>query len=100
MKKILLNNSKTQKKLNKLPKIYLVALWAKYTVIELPFTGKFVKQDGVYIPLVYNYVDFNGESDEYHLTKITLVTSGGCLIWTQYKNIANKIADLYNEHIN
>jgi hypothetical protein len=101
-KKVLSNNKRTQKYLEKLPKIYIVACWARFGVREYPFTGKFVKDQyrgNVYVPLVYDYDDCNGTGDDYYLRKITNVTTGNIVLWTQNKNIAEKIAAMYNQHM-
>lgn len=101
-KKVLSNNEKTQKYLKKLPKIYVVAHWARFGVREYPFTGKFVKdknRGNVYVPLIYDYDDRNGTGDEYYLKKLTSATTGIIIIWTQNKNVAEKIAAMYNQHM-
>lgn len=101
-KKVLSNNKRTQKYLEKLPKIYVVACWARFGVREYPFTGKFVKDEyrgDTYVPLVYDYDDRNGTGDDYYLRKITNTTTGVIIMWTQNKNIAEKIAAMYNQHM-
>ena len=102
IKKVLSNNKRTQKYLEKLPKIYVVACWARFGVKEYPFTGKFIKdkyRGDVYVPLVYDYDDCNGTCDNYYLRKITNTTTGVIIMWTQNKNIADKIAAMYNQHM-
>lgn len=79
MKKILKNNQKTEKFLNKLPKIYLVVTWAHAGYREYPFSGKHNKEG---IPLVYFYDDHNGTSDNYYLIPITDTTTGFIDGWT------------------
>ena len=101
-KKVLKNNKRTKEYLEKLPKIYIVACWARFGVREYPFTGKFIKdkhRGNMYIPLVYDYDDCNGTCDNYYLRKITNVTTGNIILWTQNKNIAEKIAAMYNQHM-
>jgi hypothetical protein len=101
-KKVLSNNKRTQKYLKKLPKIYVVACWARFGVREYPFTGKFIKdkyRGDTYVPLVYDYDDCNGTSDNYYLRKLTNTTTGIIIMWTQNKNIAEKIAAMYNQHM-
>lgn len=101
-KKVLSNNKKTQKYLEKLPKIYVVACWARFGVREYPFTGKFIKDEyrgDAYVPLVYDYDDRNGTGDDYYLRKLTNTTTGVIIMWTQNKNIAEKIAAMYNQHM-
>ena len=101
-KKVLRNNKKTKRYLEKLPKIYIVACWARFGVREYPFTGKFIKdkhRGNVYVPLVYDYDDCNGTCDNYYLRKITNVTTGNIVLWTQNRNVAEKIAAMYNQHM-
>lgn len=100
MRKILKNDSKTKAYLNSLPKIYLVACWAKYGVQEYPFTGKYkTNEKGISIPLVYDYDDFNGTCDNYYLRRLDHVTTGWIVMWTQHKEIADKIAELFNKEL-
>lgn len=102
MKKVLKNNSKTKAFLDSLPKIYLVACWAKYGVSEYPFTGKYVQdkyRNNISVPLVYDYDDFNGTCDNWYLRKLTNVTTGQIVMWTQSKSVASKIAELFNKEM-
>ena len=98
MKKILENNKKTKEYLNNLSKIYLVGCWAKYGVMEFPFAGKYIKENGKDIPLVYNYNDCNGACDQYWLEKITNTTTGWILCWTQYEAAARAIVEAMNHY--
>ena len=99
MKKVLKNSTKTKKYLEKLPKIYLVACWASYGIREYSFSGKYIKENGKDIPLVYDYDDHNGTCDNYWLRKITDTTTGSILIWTQNKAAAKTIANAMNVYI-
>ena len=96
MRKVLKNTAKTKKRLDKLPKIYVVFLWAKYTVIETVWTGKF--RCG--IPLVYTYYDFNGEYDEYRLMPVYHISSGGFVGWYSNKGVAESICKKLNGETN
>ena len=99
MRKILKNNSKTKAYLDSLPIMYLVGCWAKYGVSEYPFTGKYVQdqyRNNISVPLVYDYDDFNGTCDNYYLRKLTNVTSGEIIMWTQNNSVADKVAELLN----
>ena len=78
MRKILKCTVKTKKYLESLPKIYGIFLWAKWGLLELPWTGKFDKNGE---PLVYIYYDANGMCDEYHLTPISQASSGAFHGW-------------------
>ena len=100
MRKVLKNTAKTRAYLDSLPKIYLVACWAKYGVREYPFTGKYVQnEDGISIPLVYYYDDCNGTCDNWYLRKINLTTTGQIALWTQSKSMACKVAELFNKEL-
>lgn len=100
MRKVLKNTIKTKEYLDSLPKIYLVGCWAKYGVREYPFTGKYEQdENGISIPIVYDYDGHNGTCDNYYLRKLNNVTTGQILLWTQSKNVANKVAELFNKEI-
>lgn len=102
MRKILENSHETKEYLDKLPKIYLVACWAGYGVREFPFAGKFIKdeyQNNIYVPLVYDYDDFNGTCDNWYLRKITNTTTGQIVLWTQDESVASKVAKLFNKEL-
>lgn len=96
MRKVLKNSTKTKEYLEKLPKIYLVACWASYGIMEYPFSGKYIKENGKDIPLVYDHDDCNGTCDCWWLRKITNTTTGGILTWTQNKAAAKTIANAMN----
>ena len=101
MKRVLKNNKKTNKFLDKLPIIYLIAIWAKCGVRSYRFSGNYDKKvnpDGnvIYIPLVWDYDDHNGTCDNWYLRPINLVTTGYIISWTQSKNSAKIIADAIN----
>ena len=100
MKKILKNTERTKAYLDSLPKIYMVGQWAHYGVREYPFTGEYnFNSDGVSIPLVYYYEDHNGTCDNWYLRRLDQTTSGGVVMWTQNKNVADKVAELFNKEI-
>ena len=81
LRKRLPDNQKTRDKLAKLPKIYLIACWAHYGVLEFPFSGKYKKVKDTdsplirYIPLVWDFDDHNGVYPEYVLRPITWTTT-------------------------
>ena len=102
MRKVLKSTPKTEVYLDSLPKIYLVACWAGYGVMEFPFTGKYVQdkyRNNISVPLVYDYDDFNGTCDNWYLRKITNTTTGQIVVWTQSKSVASKIAELFNKEM-
>ena len=100
MRKILKNTAKTRAYLDSLPKIYMVGCWAKYGVREYPFTDKYaLNQSGISVPLVYDYDDHNGTCDNYYLRKLSYVTTGKIIMWTQIKSVADKVAELLNKEL-
>jgi hypothetical protein len=100
MRKILKNTAKTKEYLDSLPKIYMVGCWAKFGVREYPFTGKYVQnEDGISIPLVYDYEDHNGTCDYWYLRRIDYTTTGQIALWTQSKSVASKVAELFNKEL-
>lgn len=98
MRKILKNTTNTKQYLASLPKIYLVVCWAKYGVREYFFTGKYVNINGISIPLVYDYDDHNGTTDNWYLRRIDHTTAGLTFMWTQSRAVADKIAELLNNN--
>ena len=83
MKKVLKNNLKTQRYLNKLRKVYLIGHWYRYGVREYPFAGKFVQDEVLgLIPLVYHYDDRNGTVDNWYLVKLSSVTTGSIISYS------------------
>ena len=87
LRKVLPNNEKTKKYLDSLPKIYLVACWAKYGVMEFPFSGKYKDKEHLQ-PLVWQYDDLNGTSDNWYLKSIEDTTTGSIYLWTFSKEDA------------
>lgn len=94
MRKILKNTAKTNAYLNSLPKIYGLFLWARWGILELPWTGKYDK-DG--FPLVYIYYDCNGSRDDYYLGAIHQASSGGFWGWYENKDTAKEVQEKLNE---
>ena len=103
LRKVLPNTQETKKYLDSLPKIYLVACWAKYCVMEFPFTGesgydKFRAKK--YVPIVYQYDDHNGTDDSYYLRLITETTTGAINGWTLDRDEAYRRAEVKNNEKN
>lgn len=98
LRKKMQNDAKTREFLDSLPRVYLVATWAKTGVWEFPFAGKyeFDKYAQCDVPLVYQYDDSNGTGDDYYLRKITHTTTGFIVGWTFDKEEAEHIADREN----
>lgn len=78
MKKVMPNSFKTSKKLMKMPKIYLIYSAADFGWYEFCFSGRY--KDGV--PLVWQYDDHNGITDNWYLRKITNTTTCPIYTWT------------------
>ena len=89
LRKICKSTPQTKKYLDSLPKIYGIFLWAKWGMLELPWTGKYDKKTGE--PLVYIYYDANGMCDEYHLAPISRASSGALHSWYKDPNTAHDI---------
>ena len=97
MRKVLKNTARTKKYLDKLPKIYGIFLWAKWAILELPWTGKYDKKTG--LPLVYIYRDANGACDEYYIAPISHASSGRFWNWYGTKDEAKEIQNNLNERL-
>ena len=99
LRKHLPDNQKTRDKLAKLPKIYLIACWAHYGVLDFPFSGKYKKvkdADGPlirYIPLVWDFDDHNGVYPEYVLRPITWTTTAAIRGWVRNEQQAKDTAE-------
>lgn len=85
--------------LEKKKKIYLVACWARWGVLECICAGGKVysacaKQK---VPYIWKYYDANGTKDIWIKVPITFATSGQIKAWTFDKAAAEKMArDLNN----
>ena len=99
LRKRLPDNQKTKDKLAKLPKIYLVACWARYGVLDFPFSGKYKRVKDAdsplvrYIPLVWDYDDHNGTYPEYILRPITWTTTAAIRGWVRNEQQAKDTAE-------
>ena len=99
LRKRLPDNQKTRDKLAKLPKIYLIACWAHYGVLEFPFSGKYKKVKDAdsplirYIPLVWDFDDHNGVYPEYVLRPITWTTTAAIRGWVRNEQQARDTAE-------
>jgi hypothetical protein len=96
LRKILKNTAKTKAYLDSLPKVYGIFLWAKWGILELPWSGKYTKGKTP-VPLVYNYYDNNGTYDEYHLVPITYCSGGAFWDWCETKEDAKYVQEKLNE---
>lgn len=82
LKRRLPANAAAKEYLEALEPLYIKVRWAKYAVMELPFSGYYKEFNGQLIPLVWQYDDKNGEDDAYFLRAATVVTSGQIYGWT------------------
>lgn len=87
------DNSRTKKMLARKRKIYMVGVWARAGVWELSFE-RFDKKTGN--PLVWFFDDANGAYPRYWLYNIEYVTTGGIIMWTFNKRLADFVASTYN----
>ena len=99
LRKRLPDNQKTRDKLAKLPKIYLIACWAHYGVVDFPFSGKYKKVKDAdsslirYIPLVWDFDDHNGVYPEYVLRPIAWTTTAAIRGWVRNEQQAKDTAE-------
>ena len=95
---VLPRTEEVQEYLKSLSKFYLVACWARYGVVEFPYSGKdvFDEKEG-HVPMIWEYDDHNGTSDEYYLRKITGTTTAAIWNWYNNKSVAEYAAKKLNE---
>ena len=81
------------------PSIYAIVRYAKWTVSEYKFAGKWEWDERTreWVPLVYHYNDHNGEYETYSIAKITNTTSGAMLGWSFNKERAESL--VYQQRI-
>ena len=88
-------NEKNSIKIQRLPNIYMVGIWARAGVKRLPWAGKFTK-DGQ--PLVWEYNDHNGTADQFELVPLDSVSTGQVVAWFRTEGEANLIANALNQY--
>ena len=93
LRKRLKNTKKNKDKLAKLPKIYLIACWARYGVLEFPFSGRYKKINKKPVPLVWDFDDHNGTYPEYVLRPITWTTTAAIRGWVRNEQQAKDTAE-------
>lgn len=98
---VLPRTEEVQEYLKSLPKFYLVACWVRYGVMEFPFANayKYSKRADKEVPLVWEYDDHNGTSDEYYLRKITDTTTASIWNWYHNKSVAEEVVKRLNEKL-
>lgn len=96
--KMLPNIPEVKHYLASLTKVYLVACWARYGVMEFPFSGsyEYSKRADKEVPLVWQHDDCNGTCDLFFLRNITSTTSGSISCWTFDKKEAEEVAENKN----
>lgn len=97
MEKVLNNSPATKAYLDSLRNIYAVFLWAKWAVVEVPWSGEYDLATG--LPLVYNYYDCNGTCEEYRLVPINKISSGGFYSWCYTRDNAEAIQEKLNKEL-
>jgi len=97
---IMQNTMRTQKKLAKMRKIYMIGCWAHWGAREYPFSGKYTKIHGFEEPMVWTYNDGNGMYDRYILVPITSTTMGMVHSWSFDPEDAQQLADKLEEEDN
>lgn len=95
MKKTLPNNAETKSYLGALPRVCIAACWAGWGVRDFPFSGKYADKEKT-IPLVWDYYDFNGAADEWHLIPINQTTTGMIAGWSFSEAMLKDYARLKN----
>lgn len=99
--KVLPNTPEVKDYLKSLPKIYLVACWASYGVMEFPFANAYKYSDRAdkEAPLVWQHDDCNGTCDLFFLRSIVDTTTGFINRWTFDKDEAEEIAEKKNKEM-
>ena len=97
--KVLPNTPEVRHYLASLTKVYLVACWVRYGVMEFPFAGsyEYSKRADKEVPLVWQHDDCNGTCDLFFLRNITSTTSGSISCWTFDKKEAEEVAENKNK---
>lgn len=95
LREVIRDSPRVVKRMKELPKVYLVAQWANYGVREFPFSGRFIKVDGEYVPLVWQFDDHNGTECLWHLRPIYSTTTGFCLTYSFSEYTAERIAKMF-----
>ena len=95
MRKILKNTAPVKEYLETLPKVYIAACWAGWGVAEFYFSGKYEDEEQT-MPLVWDYYDGNGTTDEWHLIPIYQTTTGYIAGWSFNKKMLKDYVKLKN----
>lgn len=95
-------NKKNTDMINQCESVYLVVKYAHWCVREFKWTGNwnFYRETPRRNPIVYYYNDHNGEYEEYQLIDIFYTTTGEIFMWTFDKYVADKVAEMLEEHDN
>lgn len=95
--KIFPNTVEIQKVLERLPKLYIVCQWAKWTTLSAPFSHFEKDKNGILVPYVYRYRDANGMADEWVLGNYRTMTSGAIAAYTFSEEQAKILAEKLNK---
>lgn len=93
MTTVMQNGKKAARRLEKLPILYVVGMWARYGV--RPYRNS-CRTDRYGMPLVWEYYDGNGTCDEWHLVPVTDTTTGWVMAWSTNEGYAQRLADAMN----
>lgn len=87
------------KKIEKATSVYMVGFWAKWSVREYKWTGKwyYEKDTGAPIPIVWYYWDDNGTCNEWIKVRLDLAECVFMYDWTFRKGVAQKVAQMLNK---
>ena len=85
-----------KKKIEKCPKVWLIAQWAHWGIREYYWTGKWTKDDKPQ-PIVWYFTDHNGEYEEWLKVPIFYTTAGWTIAYSFFQGIAEMIAEAMEE---
>lgn len=86
------------KKIEKCPKVWLIARWAHFGTREFYWTGKWTKDEKPQ-PIVWYYTDHNGEYEEWLKVPIFKTTAGWTIAYSFFQGIAEEIAEAMEERV-
>lgn len=93
MRRFLKDTKRTRKRLEALPKLYVISCCARFGVSEFPYAGKYTKTG---IPYVYEKSNDGKGRDVWVLKKLTDVASGRVYAWSLSCSGAKVVASYVN----
>ena len=87
-----------KKKIEKCPKVWLIARWAHFGTREFYWTGKWTK-DNKPQPIVWYFTDHNGEYEQWLKVPIFDTTAGWTIAYSFFQGIAEEIAEAMEERV-